>query len=89
MFRIEFDHLDSFSQIYSEWKRTSKLFNLKISFKNWVCDFGQNFKITETSLLCFIHQENTSKSCKSNVNSSLIILTNLHSFTVNEDKLQN
>ena len=62
MFRIEFDHLDSFSQFYSEWRRTSKLFNLKISSKNWVCDFGQNLKITETFLLCFIHQENTSKS---------------------------
>ena len=40
---------DCFSQLYSEWKQTSKLVNLKISSKVQVYDFGQNFKMTKTS----------------------------------------
>ena len=51
-----------------------------------VCDFGQNLKMTKTSQFCSIHQGNTCKSC---LHSNLIILTDFHSFTVNEDKLQN
>ena len=35
---------------------------------------------------CSIHQE---KNCKSSLHSNLIILTDFHSFTVNEDKLEN
>ena len=42
--------------------------------------------MTKTSLFFYIHQENTFKSC---LHSTLIILTDIHSFTVNEDKLQN
>ena len=41
--------------------------------------------MTKTSLFCSIHQENTCKSC---LHSNLIILTDFHSFTVKEDKLQ-
>ena len=42
--------------------------------------------MTKTSWFFSIHQENT---CKSSLHSNLIILTDFHSFTVNEDKLQN
>ena len=42
--------------------------------------------MSKTSLFCSIHQENT---CKSSLHSNLISLTDNHSFTVNEDKLQN
>ena len=49
MFAFEFDHFDWLSQLYSEWRQTSKLVNLKISAKVWVCDFGQNLKMTKTS----------------------------------------
>ena len=86
MFTFEFDHLDWLSQFQSEWRQTSKLVNLKISAKVWVYDFGQNLKLTKTSYFCSIHQENT---CISSVQSNSIILTDFHSFTVNEDKLQN
>ena len=51
-----------------------------------VCDFHQNLKMTKTSKFCSIHKENTCKSC---LHSNLMILTDFHSFTVNEDKLQN
>ena len=42
--------------------------------------------MNKTSQFCSIHQE---KTCKSSLHSNLIILTDFHSFTVNEDKLQN
>ena len=42
--------------------------------------------MTKTSYFCSIHQENT---CKSSLHSNLINLTDFHSFTVNEEKLQN
>ena len=45
MFTIEFDHFDWLSQLYSEWRQTSKLVNLKIFSKLRVCNFGQNLKI--------------------------------------------
>ena len=61
-------------------KETRKLFNLKISAKVQVCNFGQNLKMTETFLFCSIHQESLCKSC---LHSNLIILTDFHSFTVN------
>ena len=86
MFTFEFHNLDWLSQFYSEWKQTSKLVNLKISVKVWAFDFGQNMKMTKTSLFCSIHQENT---CKSGLHSNLMILTDFDSFTVNEGKLQN
>ena len=86
MFTFEFDHLDWPSQLYSEWKQTSKLVNLKIPAKVQVCDSGQNLKRTKTTYLCSNHQEN---ACKSSLHSNLIILTDFHSFTVNEEKLQN
>ena len=56
MFTFEFDQFYSLSQLYSEWKQTSKLVNLKISAKGKVCDFGQNLKMTKTSEFCSIHQ---------------------------------
>ena len=86
MFTFVFDHFDSLSSIDSEWRQTSKLGNSKISAKVRVCDFGQNLKTTKTSQFCPIHQENT---CKSSLHLNLVILTDFHSFTVNEDKLPN
>ena len=86
MFIFDFYHLERLSQFYSERRQTSKLVNLNISAKVRVCDFGLNLKNTKTSLFCCIHQENT---CKSSFHSNLIILTDFHSFTVNEEKLQN
>ena len=57
----------------------------KFSAKFQVCDLGENLKMTKTSSFCSIYQENTCKSC---LHSNLIILTDFHSFTVNEEKLQ-
>ena len=37
MFTLELDHFDWLSKLYSEWKKTSKLVNLKISAKVTVC----------------------------------------------------
>ena len=86
VFTFRFDHFDWFSQLYSKWRQTSKLVNLKISAKVLVCDFGQNLKMTKTYSFYSIHEENT---CKSSLHLNLIILTNFHNFTVNEEKLQN
>ena len=86
MLTFEFDHFDSLSQLYSEWRQTSKLDNLKIPAKIGVFDLGQNLTITKTSWSFSIHQDNT---CKSSSHINLIILTDFHSFTVNEEKLQN
>ena len=58
----------------------------KVTAKVRVCDLGQNLIMTKTSYFVSIHQENT---CKSSLHFNLIILTDFHSFTVNEDKLQN
>ena len=85
MFIFEFDHLHWLLQFHREWKQTSKLVNCMISAKVRVCDSGQNLKMTKTSSFCTIHQETT---CKSSLHSNLIILTDFHSFTVNEEKLQ-
>ena len=82
MFTFEFDHLDWLSQFYSEWIQTSKLINAKAG----LCDSSQNLKMTKTSWFCSIHQENT---CKSSLHWNFIILTDFHSLTVNEEKLQN
>ena len=49
MFTFEFDHFEWLSQLHSEWRQTSELVNLKISAKVWVCDFGQNLKMTKIS----------------------------------------
>ena len=86
MFTIEFDHLEWLLQLYSEWRKTSKLVNLKISAKIWVCDFGQNLKIIKIPKFCSIHSKATCKSC---LHSNLIIVTDFHGSTKNEDKLQN
>ena len=51
-----------------------------------VCDLGQNLEMTKTSQFCSIHHEITCKSC---LHANLIIWTDFHSFTMNEDKLQN
>ena len=62
---------------------------MKISANFWVCDFGQNLKMTKTKTKTknlLIRQENT---CKSSLHLNLIILTDFHSFAVNEDKLEN
>ena len=58
---------------------------LKISAKVRVSDSGQNLKMTKTTQFCTIHQDTTSKS---SLHLNLIILTDFHSFTVNEEKLQ-
>ena len=58
----------------------------KISAQFSVCYLGQNLKMTKTFSICFIHQLNMRKSC---LQMNLIILTDFHSFAVNEDKLQN
>ena len=42
--------------------------------------------MTKTSEFFSVHQKNT---CKSSLHLNLIILTDFHSFTVNEGKLQN
>ena len=86
MFTFEIDHFDWLSQFYSEWWETSKLVNLKFSAKLHVYELAHNWKMTKTSKFCSIHQGNTSKSC---LHWNLIILTHSHSFTVNDDKLQN
>ena len=75
------DHFSKFL-IFCKILHNESIF--KISAK--VCDSGQNLKMTKTSLFCSIHQENT---CKSNLLSNLIILSDFHSFTVNEEILQN
>ena len=89
IFTFEFDHLAWLSQFYSEWRETSKLVNLKIfatiSCMRFWSKLFQIF-ITKTSEFCSIHQENTCKSC---LHSNIIIFTNFHSFTMNEEKLQN
>ena len=77
------DHLSKFL-IFCKILQNESIF--KISAKVHVCDSGQIVKMTKTSLFCSIHQENT---CKSNLHSNLIILSDFHSFTVNEEILQN
>ena len=67
-------------------RQTSKLVNFQDSPKVQICDSGQNLKMTKTSKFCYIHQENT---CKSSLQSNIIILTDFHRFTVNKHKLQN
>ena len=86
MFTFKCDHLDWLSHFYSEWRQTSESVNLKISTQARICDLGQNLKITKTSYFFSIYQENT---CNSTLHSNLIILNDFHSFTVNEQKLQN
>ena len=85
MFTCEFDHLDWVSLFYSEWIPTSKLVNFQ-DFCLVPSDSGQNLKMTKISQFCSILQENT---CKSSLHLNLIILTDFHSFTVNEDKPRN
>ena len=55
--------------------------NLKFSqfavlCKGPACFFGENLKMTKTSLFCSIHQQSTCKSC---LHLNLIILTEFHS----------
>ena len=57
-----------------------------ISAKVRVFELGQNLIMTKTSYFCSIHQE---KTCKAYLHSNLVFLTVFHSFTVNEDLLQN
>ena len=59
---------------------------VKFSTKVFACDFGQNLKMAKSSSFFFIHQENT---CKSSLHLNFIILTDFHSLTAKEDKLQN
>ena len=67
-------------------KTNFEISHLKISAKVRVRDLGQNLTMTENSYFVSIHQENT---CKSTLHLNLIILTDFHSFTMNEEKLQN
>ena len=86
MFTFEFDHFDWLSQSYSEWRQTLNLVILRLSAKVRVSGFGQKLRKTKSSKFCSIHQ---GKVCKSSLHSNLNISTDFHSFTVNEDKLQN
>ena len=66
-----------------QWIKT----NFKISQFEDFCwsprmRFCQTLKTTKTSSICSIHPEN---NCKSSLHSNLIILTDFHSFTVNEE----
>ena len=86
MFTFEFDDLTDF---YSFKVNEDKLQNwslFKISAKVQVCKLGQTLITTKTSEFCSFYQQNTCISC---LHSNLIILIDLHSFTVNEEKLQN
>ena len=65
--------------------KLQNLVNLKITAKVSICDFCQNLKMTKSSYVCSIHQENICKPC---LHSKLNILTDSHSFAVNEDKLK-
>ena len=58
----------------------------KFSARIRVCDLGQILTLTKTCLFCSIQQKYT---CKSSFHSNLILFTDFHSFTVNQDKLQN
>ena len=49
MFTFGVDNFDWLSQFYSEWRKTPKLVNLKISAKGSVCNLGENYKMTKTS----------------------------------------
>ena len=80
-------------RIWSSWLTFTALHWMKTNFKISqfedfcfrVCDFGQNLKMTKTSSFCVIHQENSCESC---LHSNLIILTDFHSFTVNEENFK-
>ena len=67
-------------------KENSKLSQFSSFLLSSTLWFGRNLIMTKTSKFFSIHQENT---CKSSLHLNLIILTFFHSFTVNEDKLQN
>ena len=68
-----------------QWiKINFKIVNFKISAKVQVCNFGEQLKMTKTAQFCSNHQENT---CKYSLHWNLIILTDLHCFIVNEDKV--
>ena len=58
------------------------MFTLEFDHLDWL---SQIMKMTKSSKFSSIHQENTCKSC---LYSSLIIFTDFHSLTVNEEKLQ-
>ena len=78
-----------FTDFHSFTVNEDKLQNesiFKISSKVHVFESGQNLEMTKTSYFCCIHQENT---CKSSLHSNLIILTDFHSFRVNQEKLHN
>ena len=84
-----YSNLIIFTDFHSFTVNEEKLQNLsilKFSAKVRVCDLSQNLIMTKTSLFFSIHQENI---CKSSFHLNLIIFTDLHSFTVKEDKLQN
>ena len=55
---------------------------MKIYAKVLVCNSSENLKITKTSEFCSVPQENF---CKSRLHWNLIILADIHSFTVNEE----
>ena len=46
---FKISQFDWLPHLCSEWRKSSKLVNLKISVKVRVCDFGQNLKMTKTS----------------------------------------
>ena len=86
MFIFEFDHLDWLSQFHSEWRQTSKLVN----FQDFCLrsEYAIQVKIWKWLKLLnsvpFIKKPLVNQVYISN----LIILTDFHSFTVNEEKLQ-
>ena len=83
-------------RIWGSWLTFTVLQWIKTNFKIsqfsrflWNFEYAIEVKIskkTKTSSFCSIHQENT---CQSSLYSNLMILTHFHSFTVNQDKLQN
>ena len=71
----------------SQWmKKNSKIGQFSSFLLRPVCNLGQNLIMTKTSWFFTIHQENT---CKWSLYLNLIILTDFHSFAVNEEKIQN
>ena len=83
---MEFDHLDWLWQFYGEWRQTSKLVN----FQDFCLFPGMQFRWKfENDWKFLILSPSARNTRKSSLHVNLIILTDFHSFTVNEDKLQN
>ena len=99
MFTFEFDHFDWLSLFYIEWRQTAKLVTLKISAKVVIFGFVKVWKwLKLLDSVSFIKKTIVNHvyiwiwSSWQNftvLHSNLVILTEFHSFTMIEDKLQN